>query len=121
MDPSIGWYQPEQQGPAKDLWARIYYVCQQVNNMNVNDKNSEVKNSAPDFISLNGDNNGRNLAMNKNTTKYNENGYYNRTKRKRENLASTYDLNENKQFLIGQFGGCPWKNKQREYKKGIMG
>ena len=119
MDPSIGWYQPEQQGPAKELWAKIYYVCQQVNSLNMNEKNADKTSSNADYISLSEETNSRKCYKSK--CNVNDNGYYNRTKRKRENLASTYDLNENKQWLVGEFGGCPWKRKHFRYDRGIVG
>lgn len=122
MDPCIGWYQPEQQGPARDLWARIIWVAQQVDNMNVNDRHSEANNATPDYISLNGEsiksNSTNTSSTNANTT---NNRYYNPTKRKRENLASTYDFNENQKYLIGQYGGCPWRRRQGKYDTAIVG
>lgn len=48
-------------------------------------------------------------------------GYYNRTKRKRENRASTYGLNQNQKNLIGQYGGCPWKRSSGSYDLGVVG
>ncbi|XP_071516564.1 terminal nucleotidyltransferase 4B-like [Panulirus ornatus] len=113
MDPNIGWYQPEQQGPARDLWARIWLTQQGLDNMNLNDANMNHE-----FIPLSVDDSDR---TNKNTSVNANNSYYNRTKRKRENRASTYGLNQNHKNLIGQFGGCPWRRVTSSYDLGVVG
>ncbi|XP_045580978.1 terminal nucleotidyltransferase 4B isoform X1 [Procambarus clarkii] len=113
MDPSIGWYQPEQQGPARDLWARIWLTQQGLDNMNLNDANMNHE-----YIPLSADDASR---TNKNASVNANNSYYNRTKRKRENRASTYGLNHNHKNLIGQFGGCPWRREPNSYDLGVVG
>lgn len=35
MDPKIGWYQPEQFGPAKDLWLHIWETEKDLDNLNL--------------------------------------------------------------------------------------
>lgn len=35
MDPSIAWYQPEQRGPAGELWARVWLTQQGIDNINL--------------------------------------------------------------------------------------
>lgn len=45
----------------------------------------------------------------------------NRFKRKRDNKASTFDLQHNAKPLIGQFGGCPWINPDKKYDLGVVG
>ncbi|KAF2361044.1 PAP/25A-associated [Trinorchestia longiramus] len=44
-----------------------------------------------------------------------------RFKRKRDNRASTFDLQRNARPLIGQFGGCPWINPNKKYDLGVVG
>ncbi|XP_076032218.1 uncharacterized protein LOC143020007 isoform X2 [Oratosquilla oratoria] len=119
MDPNIGWFQPEQQGPARDLWARIWFTQQGLDNMNLNDNNM---NNTQDYIPIN-DTQQQNQRTNKNNLQQSatSNGYYNRTKRKRENRASTYGFNQNQKVLIGQFGGCPWRTPNRTYDLGVVG
>lgn len=46
--------------------------------------------------------------------------FYNPTKRKRENRASTYALNRN-QHLISQYGGTPWRTELKHFRPGILG
>ncbi|XP_063863183.1 LOW QUALITY PROTEIN: terminal nucleotidyltransferase 4B-like [Scylla paramamosain] len=113
MDPSIAWYQPEQQGPARELWARIWTTQQGLDNMNLNDANMNHE-----YIPISVEDANR---TNKTTTNNANNSYYNRTKRKRENRASTYGLNQNHKNLIGQFGGCPWRRRTPPYDLGVIG
>lgn len=35
MDPTIGWYQPEQFGPSKDLWLHIWETGKDLDNLNI--------------------------------------------------------------------------------------
>ena len=117
MDTRIGWYQPEQQGQAKDLWVRMWLTEQGTpnNNMNENDNNNcSIDN--PDYIPLNGESN-RTSKTDSPVSDYN---YYNPAKRKRENRASTFGLNENCNELIGVFGGCPWR-RHTPYGLGTIG
>ncbi|VVC90261.1 unnamed protein product [Leptidea sinapis] len=113
MDPNVGWYQPEQEGPAKRLWLRIWETQSETDKMNL--KNLENANpnvnKAPDFIPIN-DVNGENR----------NNNYFNPTRRKtNDNRASTFNLNQNHDALIGEYGGCPWRIPSYNYKPGILG
>lgn len=118
MDPNIGWFQPEQQGPARDLWARIWATQQGIHNINIMDSNTNRNNSTE---YCNGNDTNR-TSINKNNSAQNANTYYNRTKRKRENRASTYGLNQNFKNLIGTYGGCPWRSPDRiPYEHGVIG
>lgn len=81
--------------------------------MNLNSDNNNI--STPDYIPVS----AADRTNNKNNTM--NNSYYNRTKRKRENRASTYGLNQNHKNLIGQFGGCPWRRADRTYDLGVVG
>lgn len=113
MDPYVGWYQPEQEGPAKRLWLRIWETQSETDKMNL--KNLENANpnvnKAPDFIPLN-EVNGESR----------NNNYFNPTRRKaNDNRASTFNLNQNHDALIGEYGGCPWRVPNYNYKPGILG
>ncbi|XP_028967980.1 terminal nucleotidyltransferase 4A [Galendromus occidentalis] len=93
MDPNIGWYQPEQQGPAQQLWERIMD--------GVADNH--------DFIPLGSVTSG---------TMENKYGYA--KDRSKTNRASTFALNRNPQ-LISKYGGTPWRRPGRIYSRGIVG
>ena len=49
------------------------------------------------------------------------NSYYNPSRRKNDNRASTYGMNYNYEALVGVFGGCPWRMPSRHYSKGVVG
>lgn len=149
MDPRIAWYQPEQSGLAQRVWHRVWETQQALNNMQL-DRNRN--HAAPaDYIPIN-NNNHINEVHNANTTlplvdnsslslsrrgpasaaaalaptNQNSNNchntYYNRTKRKRENRASTYGLNKNSHELISQYGGTPWRCARiTPYSRGTIG
>ncbi|XP_049879971.1 non-canonical poly(A) RNA polymerase protein Trf4-1-like [Pectinophora gossypiella] len=113
MDPAVAWYQPEQEGPAKRLWLRIWETQSEIERMNL--KNLENANpnanKAQDFIPIN-DVNGENR----------NNNYFNPARRKmNDNRASTFNLNKNHDALIGEYGGCPWRVPNYAYKPGILG
>ncbi|CAD0205229.1 unnamed protein product [Chrysodeixis includens] len=113
MDPAVAWYQPEQEGPAKRLWLRIWETQSDIDKMNL--KNLENANpnvnKAPDFIPIN-DVNGESR----------NNNYFNPARRKmNDNRASTFNLNKNHDALIGEYGGCPWRIPNYNYKPGILG
>ena len=124
MDPSIGWYQPEQQGQAKELWVRMWLTQQGMSNMNENNNNNNNENiDNSDYIPINNSESNRTSksdSPSNNNSAFNGN-YYNPTKRKRENRASTYGLNENSNELIGIFGGCPWRSFHPSYALGTAG
>lgn len=113
MDPAVAWYQPEQEGPAKRLWLRIWETQSEIDKMNL--KNLENANpnvnKAQDFIPIN-DVNGESR----------NNNYFNPARRKvNDNRASTFNLNKNHDALIGEYGGCPWRIPNYSYKPGILG
>lgn len=113
MDPAVAWYQPEQEGPAKRLWLRIWETQSEIDKMNL--KNLENANpnvnKAQDFIPIN-DVNGESR----------NNNYFNPARRKvNDNRASTFNLNKNHDALIGEYGGCPWRIPSYVYKPGILG
>jgi non-canonical poly(A) RNA polymerase PAPD5/7 len=49
------------------------------------------------------------------------NSYYNPSRRKNDNRASTYGMNYNYEALVGVFGGCPWRIPNKHYSKGVLG
>ncbi|KAG8231510.1 hypothetical protein J437_LFUL011548, partial [Ladona fulva] len=122
MDPTIGWFQPEQEGPAKELWTRIWEVQRSLDNMNLYQMNTNqtIETKAPEYIPI-GINNREESRRAYSNRPQNSNNYYNRTRRKRENRASTYGMNQNHAVLIGEYGGCPWRKPTKTYSKGVVG
>ncbi|XP_069676096.1 terminal nucleotidyltransferase 4B-like isoform X2 [Periplaneta americana] len=118
MDPAIGWYQPEQEGPAKDLWTRIWEAQKGVDNMNLVDVNTSIGTKSHDYIPVDSTTNSDEQH---NRVTANCNNYFNRKRRKRENRASTYGMNHNQAALIGEHGGCPWKIPNKTYGRGVIG
>ncbi|XP_067006314.1 terminal nucleotidyltransferase 4B isoform X2 [Anabrus simplex] len=119
MDPTIGWFQPEQEGPAKDLWTRIWEAEKGIDSMNLGgDGQHSTSNKTQDYIPGDSVTNSDETLNRVNT---NNQSYYNRTRRKAENRASTYGMNYNREFLIGEHGGCPWRQQDKVYGVGVVG
>ncbi|XP_021918333.1 non-canonical poly(A) RNA polymerase protein Trf4-1-like isoform X4 [Zootermopsis nevadensis] len=118
MDPIIGWFQPEQEGPAKDLWIRIWETQKGVDNMNLIDVNTSLGTKSHDYIPVDSTTNSDDQHI---RVTANCNNYFNRKRRKRENRASTYGMNHNQATLIGDHGGCPWKKPNKTYGRGVIG
>lgn len=119
MDPSIGWFQPEHQGPALRLWNTIWETQQGLETMDLN-SNSR----APEYISLSV---STDTALDQKKTVNGRNDvtsmtdkFYNPSKRKRDNRASTYALNKNL-HLISKYGGTPWRTEGKRCRPGIIG
>ncbi|KMQ92972.1 pap-associated domain-containing protein 5, partial [Lasius niger] len=182
MDPTIGWYQPEQYGPAKKLWSNIWETEKGDDAPGLrNDANTA--NTAmgvrlqQDFLALdtssaagnvtpssntgsnagvigigsnatgfggnsnnNGGSNNGNVSNGNNARAGNVHGnlagngeqhrlphnnacnnYYNPSRRKSDNRASTYGMNYNHDTLIGEYGGCPWRLPNKHYSRGVVG
>ncbi|XP_011648330.1 non-canonical poly(A) RNA polymerase PAPD5-like [Pogonomyrmex barbatus] len=195
MDPTIGWYQPEQYGPAKDLWLNIWEAEKGLDVLTLrndaNTSNAMGVRLQQDFLALDtspaaaaaaataaaatataagttplsnttattvgsnagtggfivGGNNGNGNGSGGNNSNGsngraastvhgnaagNSNGehrvphnacnyYYNPSRRKGENRASTYGMNYNYDALVGEYGGCPWRVPNKHYSKGVVG
>ncbi|KAJ8668160.1 hypothetical protein QAD02_009823 [Eretmocerus hayati] len=185
MDPKIGWYQPEQLGPAKDLWLHIWETGREFDSLSLKQPTdpananpagvttttttttaaassttlttsstttttttatttSNSLNNMPnakDFLPLEreqpqllresgirpGDQQApRALNANANHQQQQQqqnanNSYYNPSRRKNDNRASTYGMNYNYEALVGVFGGCPWRHPNKRYSKGVIG
>ena len=134
MDPSIGWYQPEQFGPAKDLWLHIWEAEKGLDVLTSKHEPSSVMNKVlpvPDnSISTLTDNYSRtsddrdraNPIIRLQQVQHNScNSYYNPSRRKNDNRASTYGMNYNYNALVGAYGGCPWRVQNKHYSKGVIG
>ncbi|XP_054153059.1 terminal nucleotidyltransferase 4B-like [Oppia nitens] len=128
MDPSIGWFQDEHKGPALDLWKDIWHQSNPTAERQPdfipfgdepNDGNTVVKVSTNQTNVINGKTNS-NVSHNSVTNSV-ANGTQIQVKRvRRENPASTYNLNDNQQ-LIAKYLGTPWRRLRQHYEPGIIG
>ncbi len=111
MDPQIGWFQPEQEGPAKEFWMRIWdsHICSRDQlKVNLHDygnnlfyKNAENIENIPE--------NYKRMPLNVNNVNHTI------------NRASTYAMNRFQDALIGKYGGCPWRIKKEYDRRPIIG
>lgn len=122
MDPTIGWHQPEQFGPAKDLWLHIWEA----------EKGLDILTSKLDISCAMGNKIQQDNSLTDNYNRLSEdrinrlphnscNNYYNPSRRKNDNRASTYGMNYNYNALVGAYGGCPWRIPNKHYSKGVIG
>lgn len=119
MDPTIGWFQPEQCGPALSLWTEIWNTHQRFDNLDINTK---VDGKSGETLAVNGNNTfpseDRKASVKKSDTNCTaENSYSSRVKRK-ENKASTFGLIRNEDLIIN--GGTPWRTRGY-YSPGLLG
>lgn len=110
MDPSICWLQPEQDGPAKALWLRLWHTYQEFDNLNIANGDSDTEicpaNSSPAVS---------------NNAHVDKNAFHRHRPRKAENRASTRNLNLQEHHIMGEYGGCPWRQKNFKYSRGVIG
>lgn len=138
MDPSVAWFQEEQDGPAKRIWLAIWETVSDMdhnNQMAVNNNNSSNNiNSNAGMVEQHQNQNTNNNSVNakkdvfiidvNNATNANDKNYYNPTKRKGstiDNKASTYNMNKYEQRLVGKYSGCPWRVPNFRYGRGVIG
>ncbi|CAH1117234.1 unnamed protein product [Phaedon cochleariae] len=105
MDPSISWFQPEQEGPAKLLWLRIWQTQREFDNMNLKEGDNELETITNGFITHN------NAIMNGKSEK--TGAFTNNRRRKDSRVVSR------KQSV--DYGGCPWRLCKFPYQRGVMG
>lgn len=91
MDPKLGWFQPEQEGPSKELWSRIW--------------DNFVKNQNPPAKAVE----RKPQEQPQTEEKTSPACFWN------NNWASTYGMNRHRQSLIGRYGGCPWRPPNKLY------
>ncbi|XP_063984238.1 terminal nucleotidyltransferase 4B-like [Diachasmimorpha longicaudata] len=133
MDPTIGWYQPEQCGPTKDLWLHIWEAEKGIDILTLKNDNCGVglhgvtttmtTKFNQDYIPID----NSTSRVNDDRTVINRqihnacNSYYNPSRRKSDNRASTHGMDYNHDALIGVYGGCPWRVPNKVYSKGVIG
>ncbi|GIY61814.1 terminal nucleotidyltransferase 4B [Caerostris extrusa] len=107
MDPAIGWFQPEQCGPALTLWSEAWNSRQRFDELKLDTKGGESSENAAHF---------HDKTLGKKVDCIIDTAYTSRLKRK-ENKASTYGRNDD--FV--QIGGTPWRVKDKRYNSGLLG
>lgn len=118
MDPSIPWFQPEQEGPAKHLWLRIWQTELEFDSMNLKDNDSDTESSFPNglnhhHIMMNGKTDNKNSSTTTTT--------FGQRRRKGDNRSNTKLMGRQPQRIIGDFGGCSWRRDQFVYSRGVIG
>lgn len=114
MDPILGWFQPEQEGPAKDLWSRIWDAHTGLDNLKIGSGNEVSR--GQDLITFDNVGNNDCVVKRAQTNNLNNNNSVS------VNRASTYAMNKNRATLIGVHGGHPWRPPNRTYDcRGIIG
>lgn len=121
MDPLLSWYQPEQEGPAKALWLRIWQTQQELESLNLKESNSD----GGDMEFTNGFNNANNHNNAVNATGTNLNGKvdpksnsFNARRRKIDNRPATLRPGS-RQKNNGDF--FPWRREGFPYGRGVIG
>lgn len=119
MDPAIGWFQPEQCGPALSLWTEIWNSHQRFDSTELSSKH-DSKNG--ELLPLNGNgtfsSDDRKPPIKKSDTNSSaESSYNNRVKRK-DNKASTYGLIRIEDIITD--GLTPWRSRNF-YNPGLLG
>lgn len=115
MDPKIGWFQPEQFGPAKDFWTRIWDAHTGLDNLKIGVSEEKHNNKSQELISVDNSTNTDSLTK-RGLSNFNNNSYITL------NRASTYGMNKHHASLIGIHGGCPWRPANRTYSTtGVLG
>lgn len=118
MDPKIGWYQPEQEGPAKDFWTRIWDAHTGLDNLKIGGSEG-IQNNRSSEVNTGDNTNNSNNHVKRGLTNYNNNINNNNFSL---NRASTYAMNKNHAALTSIYGGCPWRSANRTYdSKGLLG
>ncbi|KPM06815.1 PAP-associated domain-containing protein 5-like protein [Sarcoptes scabiei] len=125
MDPNIGWFQPEQQGPALKLWSQ---------NHNQTDENVSERPDQQKSINCNSNlpttttQSSQQIppAINKMFSNcslpphFFNGGHLFSRKNHSDNPASTYNFNENR-HICSKYDGTPWRMLREHYSAGIFG
>lgn len=120
MDPSINWFQPEQEGPAKDLWLRLWQTQVELDNIHVKDPIIENDLEALNNSINNQHNQHLNGTVGSVMGKSDRSGTSLFRRKKVENRASVRGINKYPDIII-QHGGCPWRRNDFLYSMDIQG
>lgn len=117
MDPATGWFQEEQQGPARKAWLAIWETIQEMDQIQavtgIDNNNAKTAKEM-------------NIMSDNNNSGQTDRNYYNPSRRKvgstlDSNRASTFNMNRNEKKLTGVHGGCPWRPHGFVYGRGVLG
>lgn len=139
----MGWFQEEQQGPALRTWFAIWETNstemqqqlehqqqQQKSNFNNNSNNNgnhqhSSREAATAFLLQQFGGDSMQNSTDREKIVAHERNYYNPSRRKAgstvDNKASTYNMNKNRDKLIGKHKGCPWRPPGYQYGRGVIG
>ncbi|XP_017772001.1 PREDICTED: non-canonical poly(A) RNA polymerase PAPD5-like [Nicrophorus vespilloides] len=112
MDPLISCFLPEQEGPAKDLWLRLWQTELEFENMNVKDDNSELE-------AVNSVNKGQ--GQHYANGKIGKNNVFMPRRRKMEMNNPLASVRNKNSEMCKEYGGTPWRREGYHYGKGVIG
>ncbi|CAH1393317.1 unnamed protein product [Nezara viridula] len=105
MDPKIGWFQTEQEGPSKEYWMKVWDNFQRtvghVGSKTVAERKSQELGTSQ-HLPLQ-------QQQKENLEGADPANVWN------NNWASTYFMNRHRDNLIGNYGGCPWRPPNKLY------
>ena len=105
MDSKISWFQPEQDGPSKDYWMKVWDTFQKNPSKNLHDRKPHEPGTSQQSQYQHMQYQHQHQVIEGNDP---SNIWTN-------NWASTYSMNRNQENLIGGFGGCPWRPAKNLY------
>ncbi|CAL8086896.1 unnamed protein product [Orchesella dallaii] len=120
MDPKIGWFPPEQGGPAQRMWLRIWEAQVGLSHMVMMHGSTSDKNEDANCIPQNNNPNGKSVNGVQSNMNHNLIGHI-PTPVRGENKARVYGLGINDKLRLTHQGGCPWLNTNVPYGSGIIG
>lgn len=123
MDPFTSWYQTDIDGPAKLLWLRIWQTQQELESMKVQESTTNTIESTCEIEQqfANGFLNPQHqIAMMFNGKMAPEKINNNRRLKTDQRLANKRTIGHNNRPAANN-GGCPWRQVQFPYQKGVMG
>lgn len=119
MDPTIGWFQPEQCGPALSLWTEIWNSHQRFDSIELNSKHD---NKSSELLVANGNatfsSDDRKPPIKKSDTNSSAESSFNNRAKHKDNKASTYGLIRTPDLIKG--GLNPWRTRN-VYNQGLLG
>ncbi|XP_013392395.1 non-canonical poly(A) RNA polymerase PAPD5-like [Lingula anatina] len=123
MDPRIGWSPPEQLGPAHQLWTRLWEThLIKMENLYLNNANPNLEQKTQEYIPL--EFNTNNYDQRDHSSSRTNNIKYQdfRTRKKKDNKASTFGLNHSSNTQLLDNGHLtPWIPRGRNYSPGVIG
>ncbi|XP_066255404.1 terminal nucleotidyltransferase 4B-like isoform X1 [Euwallacea similis] len=108
MDSYFSWLMPEQEGPAKTLWMRVWQTQQDIEGMNLREGDNEA------------DTNGQTIPVVVNgTVEINPN--FGRSNKRSQIIDNRPSQRPSHRKFVTDFGGCPWRQDKYPYARGIIG